>query len=225
MVAVERAGRAVGALWLASRVGLPGHQLRAARAMAEIVGSAIVNARAYERERETARRMAELDQLKSDFLGTVSHELRTPSTAIQGFGSILESSWDNLDDANRRDLVERIARNARSLSAMLNGLLDFARIERLSMHLERRAVDLGELVEATVEQTASLIEQHHLEIEIERGLVIWADPQAVERIVSNLLTNGAKFSPPDTTVRVAVERSGDARAAHRERRGFRRRAA
>jgi signal transduction histidine kinase len=209
VIPVERAGRAVGALWLGPRVGLPPHQVRAARAMAELVGSAIVNARAYERERDTARRMAELDQLKSDFLGTVSHELRTPSTAIQGFGSILEASWDRLDDDNRRDLVERIARNARSLSAMLNGLLDFARIERMSMHLERRPVDLGELVKATVEQTASLIEQHELRIDVAPGLLIWADPQAVERIVSNLLTNGAKYSPPDTTVTVAVTQVGE----------------
>jgi signal transduction histidine kinase len=206
---IERAGRAVGALWLASTKGLEASQLRSARALAELAGSSIVNARAFARERETAHRMAELDQLKSDFLGTVSHELRTPATAIKGFGSILARSWDELDEPARRDLVERIARNADSLSDMLNGLLDFARIERMSLQLERREVDLGELVQAVVEQSTSLIDDHTIEVGLEPGVIVWGDSQAIERIVSNLMSNAAKYSPRDTTIRVGVAQRGD----------------
>ncbi len=206
---LERAGRAVGALWLIARRGLSPSQVRSVLAVAELSGSAIANSRSYQRELDTARRLHEVDQLKTDFLSTVSHELRTPSTAIKGFSSILSSSWDALDDERRRDLVARIDRNAESLSSMLNGLLDFARIERRSLQIERREVDLAQITQAVVEQTSSLLEEHHIELQVGEPATVWIDPQALERILSNLLTNAAKFSPPGSTITVEVRRARD----------------
>lgn len=206
---IQRAGRAIGALWIAPRDGLDDTEMRAARAVTEITGSAIVNAQSFEREQETARRLIEVDQLKNDFLGTVSHELRTPVTAIRGFSAILDSQWDTVEESQRRDLIGRIARNSASLASMLAGLLDFARIERQSLHVEPTIVDLSEIASNVVDQTSSLVEQHRLEVDIEPGVQIWGDPQAIERILSNLLTNAAKFSPAETTIRVGVRRTGD----------------
>jgi signal transduction histidine kinase len=180
--------------------------MRSVRAIAELAGSAIANARSYQREIDTAKRLAEVDQLKTDFLGTVSHELRTPATAIMGFSTILATSWDTLDEGTRRELIGRIDRNAGSLSSMLNGLLDFARIERRSLQVERSELDLGAAVETIVQQTSSLMDQHTVEVRTTPGLRVWVDPQAVERILANLLTNAAKYSPPDTTITVEVRR-------------------
>ncbi len=208
VVPLDRGGRAVGALWLAPRHGLTAAQMTTTKVVAELIGSAIANARTLQREQAVSRRLLEVDELKNDFLGTVSHELRTPVTAIDGFGSILEERWDDMEDDQRRELIVRIARNARSLRTMLEGLLDFARLERRSIHLERSEVDLGGLVHTVLEQTSSLLDQRHLDIDVTPGLRVWSDPQGVERILANLLTNSAKFSPPDTTISVGVHAAG-----------------
>jgi signal transduction histidine kinase len=205
---LERAGRTVGALWMVPRHGLTETQMRSARAVADLVGSAIVNARSFQREQDTVRRLHEIDQLKTDFLSTVSHELRTPISAINGFSSILDESWDTIDEAQRHDLVSRIARNASSLGAMLSGLLDFARIERRSLQIERSEEDLGRLVSEVVEQTSSLLDDHVVAVDVRPDVIAKVDPHAVERILSNLLTNAAKFSPRGTTIGVEVRRSG-----------------
>lgn|GEM_PF-2070392 len=206
-VPLHRAGRAIGALWLLPREPLSPGQLDAVRAIADLAGSAVANAELYRKEQETARRLRELDTLKNDFIGTVSHELRTPVTAIKGFSAILESSGDQLDDEQRRDLIARIARNSTSLGTMLNGLLDFARLERRSMALEVARIDLAAAVRNVVDQMGSMLDQQELDVDAAGEVIAYTDTYAVERIVSNLLSNAAKFSPPGTRIQVQVRRS------------------
>lgn len=207
-IPVVRGGRILGALGVASRHELDPGRLAALEAVGEVVASAVANAALYEREQETARRLHEVDALKTDFLSTVSHELRTPVTAIRGFATILEGSWERLDDEQRRDLVARIARNAASLTTLVSDLLDFARLERRSLHVAVEPLDLGELVGKVVDQTAALVVEHTLVLHAPPGVVALADAHAVERILANLLTNAAKFSPPGTTITVAVSDAG-----------------
>ena len=84
---------------------------------------------AYASQQEALQRLRELDGLKTVFLGTASHELRTPATAIAGFASLLTASWDRFTEEQRRDFAERIAANARSLSAVVQDLLDFSLLD------------------------------------------------------------------------------------------------
>jgi signal transduction histidine kinase len=203
-VPLLRGGRALGALWVGAEGDLDPTRLAAVRAVGEALGSAVANAAAYRREQETARRLQEVDALKTDFLSTASHELRTPVTAIRGFATILEGSWERLGDEQRRDLVARIARNAGSLTSLVNDLLDFARLERRSLQVQVEPVDLAAVVAAVVDQTATLVDDHTIALDARAGVRALADPHAVERILANLLTNAAKFSPPGSTIRVAV---------------------
>ena len=71
-----------------------------------------------------------------------------------------------------------------------------------------RVVSLSDLVQQTAEQLASLLDQHHLTLDIQPDVIAFTDPDAVERILGNFLSNAAKYSPPGTTITVTVEPSG-----------------
>jgi signal transduction histidine kinase len=148
--------------------------------------------------------MPELDALKTVFLGTASHELRTPATAISGFASLLTTSWERFDEDQRRDFVERIAANARSLSAVVQDLLDFSLLDRGTVSVTIEPVDLGDVVRSVVGRLAPMFTDHEITVTVEPAPEVAADANGLERIVTNLLTNAVKFSPTGTTVSVAV---------------------
>src|SRR4029077_6809161 len=94
------------------------------------------------------------------------------------------------------------------LKRLVDDLLDFARLERHALTVSPHLVSLSDLVQQTVEQLASLLEQHHLTLDIKPDVIAFTDPDAVERILGNFLSNAAKYAPPGTTITVTVEPSG-----------------
>src|SRR5207237_966560 len=101
-------------------------------------------------ERESVRRLEDLDRIKNRFIGTVSHEMRTSASAISGFANLLSSRWDRLDDGERRDLVIRIDRNGQSLVSVVEDFLDFSRLERRSPASDPPPTSLSDLVATAV---------------------------------------------------------------------------
>src|SRR5437660_5626359 len=91
-------------------------------------GLAMENAQRFEETLRSVERLEELDRLKDDFLATASHELRTPLTVIMGSGFTLEQQWDQLDEPLRRELLQAMNKNAKSLDTLIASLLDFARL-------------------------------------------------------------------------------------------------
>jgi RNA polymerase sigma factor (sigma-70 family) len=169
---------------------------------------ALENARRFERQRRSMDRMAELDRMKSDFLSNISHELRTPLTVIAGVGRTLEQSSTILSEEERRDLLARSNANAATLDSMLTGLLDFGRLE--AGHLDVKPVDvaLRELFDGVTDRLASLFRDQTVHLDIEEGLTVTADPLLIERVVENLLTNAAKYTPPGSRVRISAISKG-----------------
>src|SRR5205814_5196823 len=208
LIPLQRAGRTIGAMRARSRRPLEATEVASLRAVGDLLAAALGNAQLYSREQETVARLRELDQLKLSFLSTVSHELRTAVAAIEGFGALLVEHWPNLSDEQRREFIDRIARNSAALKRLVDDLLDFARLEPHALTVAPRLVSLSDLVQQTVEQLASLLEQHHLTLDIRPDVIAFTDPDAVERILGNFLSNAAKYSPPDTTITITVEPYG-----------------
>jgi PAS domain S-box-containing protein len=157
---------------------------------------------AYEREREAARRLREVDRMKSDFLSTVSHELRTPLTAIIGFADTLTTRWPAFDEARQRDLVERIGIAGVRLEQLISDLLDFSRLERGQLQINLRPCNVAGLVRETVSKLNTVLEGHDVNLELANDVEALADPTAFSRVLENLLTNAVKFSPPGAPIRV-----------------------
>lgn len=157
-------------------------------------------AAAYGREREAVKRLQELDAVKTDFLATVSHELRTPVTKIVGFSATLLARWEAMDEEMRKECVRRISAGGNQLTRLIAELLDFGRIEQGTLLLEVAPCSLSEVVDRTICDLGTVLEHHHVELDLAPGLQVLANRDGLARILDNLLTNAVKFSPPGTRI-------------------------
>jgi PAS domain S-box-containing protein len=152
-------------------------------------------------ERDAGERLRELDRLKDEFLATVSHELRTPLTAISGFAELLSRSPDHQDQA---EWLERIFQNASEMRAMIEQLLDYSRLEAGKVSLEVRPLLVRDAALHCLNLAREAMDGRQTSLEIPVDLEVQADERGFERILVNLLTNAAKYSPEDSMIRVSA---------------------
>ncbi|MBV9254560.1 MAG: PAS domain S-box protein [Actinobacteria bacterium] len=164
---------------------------------------------AYERERLGAEQLREADRLKDEFLSIVSHELRTPLASILGMTYALGDERRPLEEELQKDLLQRITRNADEMRRMIERLLDFSRLQAGRVDLAIVALPVDEAVERCLVNLTDVLADHRVDVDVEPGLVAMSDEDGFNRIVQNLLTNAAKFSPPDGVVTVTAVRDGE----------------
>lgn len=160
-----------------------------------------------ESERSARSEAERLGHLKDEFLATLSHELRTPLNAIQGWATLLRHAGSSAEDRQRG--LEAIERNARSQSQIINDLLDMNRILAGKMHLEVQPMRLHEVIESAVEAVRPSADAKRLRIRTILDSSIGAtrgDPNRLQQVMWNLLTNSVKFTPPGGFVQVVLER-------------------
>ncbi len=134
---------------------------------------------------------------KSEFLATMSHELRTPMNSIIGFTELMIDDEQDPPTGKRARRLEKVHRNARNLLALLNDLLDLSKIEAERLTLEWVSVDVAALVHECVESTRPLLKNGRVELtpHIQSQLPrCEGDPVRLRQIVTNLLSNAAKFT-------------------------------
>lgn len=151
---------------------------------------------------DATRRLYDADRMKSLFVTTVSHELRTPLTPILGFAEGLADKWDTIEDATRRDIVDRIHQNAATLRLLIDSLLDFSQLENAQVAISVETLAISKEVERVIDQLEAISRRHVLETELDPSVIVRADRTAVARIVSNLVSNAVKYSPDGGRVRV-----------------------
>ena len=153
---------------------------------------------------EQLERLRDLDRGRSEFLGRVSHDLRTPLTAVKGFGQWLQLNWDRTADDRKRELVDRVVDAGMRLEELVSGLADFSRLERRKLEVTLAPHRLAPLVEETLHHLAPVLEHHELDVRLEDDTTVLVDRAAMLRVIENLLTNAATFSPPGSTVHVST---------------------
>ncbi len=156
-----------------------------------------------------AQAYAELEAanaLKSEFLATVSHELRTPLTAAKGFVDTVLLQWDRLDDAQRRQLLERASANSDELARLIDQLLDYSRLDAGTVRVFPVDVELVELVGDVVARMAPVFDDHTVVIDADVPVTAHVDADAFAHVLGNLLTNAVNFSSDGSLIRVVVVR-------------------
>ena len=157
---------------------------------------------ALEAERTASEQLRTLDALKDEFLSIVSHELRTPLTSIAGFAELILTQ--QLDDDTERTLLERIRANAGEMGRMVDQLLAYSRLEAGRVEVQPVEVDVSAAIVDIVANQSGGLSGHEVEVDVEPQLRAVADPAALERVLGNLLSNAAKFSPPSEPITVSA---------------------
>jgi PAS domain S-box-containing protein len=154
-----------------------------------------------------------LDQMKSDFVATVSHELRTPLTSIYGFAETLLRRDIDFSEPERETFLGYIASESERLIAIVDDLLNVARLEAGTLGLALRPTDVGDVVRLVAERTREGLDDGasvSLEVDLAEGsMTADADPDTLTRILQQLVDNAVKFSPEGGTITVAVRRRAD----------------
>ena len=212
---LSRAGRTIARLNVLPGRDLDTEDMNTLEAAGEILTSALTNAEAFAQQREALQRLRTVDELKTVFLATASHELRTPVGVISGFAELLATHVDALDAAKVRDYAARIDSTAQQLSSLVENLLDFSRMERgITRDQDNTLLDLGDTVRRVLDEHQDLGADHEVIASTPSGLLVEGTEHAVERVLTNLVGNAAKYSPSGTRIRVHVRQEGDKVALH-----------
>jgi two-component system phosphate regulon sensor histidine kinase PhoR len=175
--------------------------------------SSLIQVHAFEQQRESVRRLEELDRAKDAFISTVSHELRTPLTSIVGYLEMLaEGGLGRLDDGVSRG-VAIIERNVERLRDLVEDLLTLSAYDAAQVRLDLRATDLDAVVAECHRALLPAVLAKGLEVVVvsEPGLApALADRTQIERVVLNLLSNATKFSHHGGRVTIALRPEYDA---------------
>ena len=159
---------------------------------------------AEKKERELEA-LKEIDTLRSQLLANVSHELRTPLTSIKGFISTLlrtDVSWSNEE---KQEFLHTIDQESDRLIDLISDLLDMSRIESGRLVLKRDYYKISEILDSVLGNMNKLAEHHRLVLKVPEGLrPVFVDLTYIGQVVTNLIENGAKYSPDGTEIIVAA---------------------
>jgi PAS domain S-box-containing protein len=154
-----------------------------------------------QREMERAKEAAETaNRAKSAFLASMSHELRTPLSAIIGFAELIgEKAMGDLT-AKQEEGVRLIAESGRHLLALINEILDLAKVEAGKATLEYSPVDITGLLEQSLPLFKETSLKHGIRLSLDvkaeaRGIIVPVDARKIKQVVYNLLSNAVKFTP------------------------------
>ncbi len=149
--------------------------------------------------REANAQLQSLDRMKDDFMSSVTHELRTPLTSIRALAELMLDSPD-MPPEQHQQFVGIIAQESERLSRLVNQVLDLAKIESGHAEWHNTEVDISALLHQAAATTAELFRNAGCTLEVEATpsaplAPLWADPDRIQQVLLNLLSNAAKFSP------------------------------
>ena len=161
------------------------------------------------RQHELKEKAERANQLKDDFLATLSHELRTPLSAIIGWAEILGNP--KLDPVTSLRAIEVIRRNALVQVKMIDDLLDATRIISGQLRLTAQPVDLDTIIIVAVDALRPAAEAKEIRLQLQLDSPAWqvlGDPDRLQQVAWNLISNAIKFTPKGVSVLVSMGRVG-----------------
>ncbi|NYE36172.1 signal transduction histidine kinase [Nocardioides cavernae] len=180
-------------------------EINAAAAVASDLAGVVVDARLIDRERALNAELRGLNDHRRDMMQTLAHELRNPVSVL--FTHLeLVAMEDRIEDA--RDSLAALGRATRRIEDMVEDLMALASVSDTDHDLLVDEVDVSELVRESTEFLAPTAAASHVEVslDVEEGLVLPADGDGLQRMVTNLLSNAVKYTPSGGRVSVSVSR-------------------
>ncbi|HWY79125.1 MAG TPA: ATP-binding protein [Candidatus Sulfotelmatobacter sp.] len=149
----------------------------------------------------------QLEEMKVDFVSMAAHELRTPLTAIRGYTSLLQMHYATQLDQSAKELLTRLIVSTTNLTNLIDNLLSVSRIERNSLIIEAKPLDLGIIIKdifSSFEQQAHTKNQHFTLNLPDNLPQVMADPFRIGQVFINLISNALNYTPDGGTITVTV---------------------
>jgi two-component system sensor histidine kinase KdpD len=182
---------------------LPPEQRRLVETAATLIAIALERMHYIEVAQETQLRV-ESERLRNSLLAAVSHDLRTPLTALVGLAESLAMTPPALSPI-QTELAEAIGGEARRTSALVNNLLDMARLQAGDVRLRREWQPIEEVVGAALQARASVLTDHQIVLDLPVDLpLVHFDAVLVERVLCNLIENAAKYAPSGSRIELGA---------------------
>jgi signal transduction histidine kinase len=159
----------------------------------------------------SAGRRERVDAARSDLVATVSHEIRSPLTSVKGFTRTMLLKWDRFNDEQKRTMLETINEDADRVTRLLKELLDVSRIDAGRVQVHPQRVDVAGIARGVVDKAGHRPEgtDRDLQVTVADDLPgVYADPDKVEQIVTNLVENALKYAP-ESQIRVSASPTPD----------------
>jgi two-component system sensor histidine kinase KdpD len=146
----------------------------------------------------------ESERLRNSLLSAISHDLRTPLAALVGLADTLDMGQPG-HTRQQQEIAQAIRQSARRMSALVNNLLDMARLEAGAVQLNRQWQPLEEVLGSALAASQPALGQRPIAIHIDEDLpLLHVDAVLMERVLVNLLENAAKYTPPDTGIEISA---------------------
>ncbi len=161
---------------------------------------------------QSLRRLQEHDRLKTEFFSNVSHELRTPLTMILSPVEQTLAKYRPQLPPDASYMLDVVGLNGRRLLELINRLLEFSKLEAGRLRLNFTAVDVNEVVKKLTTAARPLTTQRRIALRVScdaAAPVIGADEEKIDTIISNLISNAVKFTPPDGVIEVETSVEGE----------------
>ncbi|NEQ26779.1 MAG: hypothetical protein F6K28_48680 [Microcoleus sp. SIO2G3] len=155
---------------------------------------------------EQLQRQQSLDRLKDEFVSTINHELRTPIAALHGsIELLLSGKLGDLSDRGRL-LLHLAARNSDRLVRLINDIFDLEQFTSGQVQLQPQSCPIAELIEQAASAVQPIAAQAHINLQLHlQPAQIFADPQRITQVLTNLLRNAIQFSAAGDTIWLTVE--------------------
>ncbi len=163
--------------------------------------------RAAQQLGKTETQRKQIDSAKTRFLSITSHELRSPMTPMRAQLQMLSRGYFGKLKPKQRTSVQTVLRNANRLDTILKDFLDISRIEAGRLKLNIKKIDLKKLIQETAKLNENYMPEKKLKITttIPTLPAVQTDPDRITQVISNLLTNASKFSPPKSNITITAQ--------------------
>lgn len=173
----------------------------AAASLVNVAATSIANAQLYEQVNEANR-------AKSEFVSMVSHELKTPITAIRGYTDLMLAGLTGQVTDKQKSFLETITANIKRMDNLIKDLTDISRIETGQLNVNLAPTSFANVVSETMQATRSIHEGKNISVHLDMPNdlpPIMGDHSRLVQVLTNLLSNAYKYSPPDTDVTITVK--------------------
>jgi len=179
-------------------------------ALADQIAMVVQAALLRDRQKETLRRLRELDEMKSDFVAITSHELRTPLAAVRGFVNTLRRKMDSLSKEETVEFLGIIDTQTDRLIRLVEDLLVVSRIEAGRLAFSAVPIEPAAFLDGVVREMGEYAGRVRVRVDPGLPAGFAADPDRLDQVLTNLIQNALKFSPPDKAVLLsAFPEAGD----------------